>query len=272
MANSRSGESVLQRAMRILRCFDVDKPRLTAGQIAKAAELSRSTAHRLAAEMADVGMLRRNDDGTYSVSSQAWEMSVRANPVEQLRRLAHPVITDLHNTLGHHISLSVPDFDRGSVLYIDRYDPTPQITILTRHASRLSMHTNSSGLAMLAFADTDTINSVLDGPLVDPATGETTDPAQLRADLLQIRRSGYSHIVGGMVTENTAFAAPVFDADEKVRAALGVVARTDDCDHATVIDELLFSSEKLSDLLAKSGVPHATHRGMIHPRTRGTSH
>lgn len=252
MANSRSGESVLQRAMRILQCFDVDKPRLTAGQISATADLSRSTAHRLAAEMAEVGMLRRNEDGTYSVSSHVWEMSVRANPVEQLRRLARPVMQDLHSSLGQHISLAVPDFERRSLLYIDRYDPTRQLTILTRHASRLDIHTNSSGLAMLAFADAETLGPILDSPLVDSHTGESTDPEQLRSDLIQVRRQGYSHIVGGMVTENTAFAAPILDADNTVRAALGVVARTDDCDHATVIDELLFHSEKLSDILART--------------------
>lgn len=251
MANSRSGESVLQRAMRILQCFDVDKPRLTAGQIASMADLSRSTGHRLASEMADVGMLRRNEDGTYSVSPYVWEMSVRANPLEQLRRLARPVMQDLHSSLGQHISLAVPDFGRRSLLYIDRYDPTRQLTILTKHATRLDFHTNSSGLAMLAFADAEFLASVLSDSLVD-STGEPTDPNQLREDLIQIRRQGYSHIVGGMVAENTAFAAPIFDGTETVRAALGVVARTDDCDHEMVIDELLLYSEKLSDILARS--------------------
>ena len=120
MANSPSGESVLQRAMRILQCFDVDKPRLTAGQISAAANLSRSTAHRLAPEMADVGMLRRNADGVYSVSPHVSEMSVRANPVEQFRRLVRPVMHDLHSSLGLHISLAVPDFQRRRLLYIDR--------------------------------------------------------------------------------------------------------------------------------------------------------
>lgn len=135
MANSRSGESVLLRAMRILQCFDVDKPRLTAGHISVAADLSRSTAHLLAAKKAGVGMLCRNADRVYSVSSRVGEVSVRANPVGQFRRLAQPVMHHLHSSLDLHISMAFPDSKRHCLLYLDRYDPTGQLTILTRHAS-----------------------------------------------------------------------------------------------------------------------------------------
>lgn len=96
MANSRSGESVLQRAMRILEAFDVDHPRLTSADIHRRADLPQPTAHRLANEMCDVGMLQRLPNDVYIISPHAWEMFVRSNPLERLRVRAQPVIENVH--------------------------------------------------------------------------------------------------------------------------------------------------------------------------------
>lgn len=256
MANSRSGESVLQRAMRILECFDADMPRLTASQIAEATGLSRSTTHRLVTEMTTVGMLHRYPDSTLSVSNHSWETSVRCSPLEQLRDLAKPVLEDLHARFDHHICLAVPDFDALSVLYLEHYDAGYPLRILSRHASRLSIHNNSAGLTMLAFGGEKAVNRVLNGSLPDRVTGEPMDPARIRADLLLIRQQGYGHIVGGMVTENTSFAVPCFNlTDRTVQCSLGLVARTDQCDHDAVLSALISAGRTLSEALTDAAAP-----------------
>lgn len=252
MANSRSGESVLQRAMRILKAFDADHPRLTSADIHRRSGLPQSTAHRLANEMCDVGMLQRLYDGAYIVSPHAWEMFVRSNPLERLRFRAQPVMASLHSTLGHYVSLTAPDFGNRSILYIERFESSEDAAILGKHASRLDMHTTSSGLVMLAFAGTKTINQVLSEPLHDSLTGLRMDPAEIRAMLPEIRRNGYTHIVGGLVAENTSFAVPVFDARGEAVAALGVVARTEDCNHGEILSALRAAGKNLSLSLGNS--------------------
>ncbi|WP_312979687.1 IclR family transcriptional regulator [Corynebacterium sp.] len=256
MANSRSGESVLQRAMRILECFDADTPRLTASQIAEATGLSRSTTHRLVTEMTTVGMLHRYPDSTLSVSNHSWETSVRCSPLEQLRGIAKPLLEDLHSRFDHHICLTVPDFDSLSVLSLERFDATYPLRILSRHASRLPIHNNSTGLTMLAFAGERTIRRVLDGSPRDQETGTPLDPARVRADLTEIRSRGYGHIVGGMVIENTSFAVPCFDhSDGSVQCSLGVVARTDRCDHSAVLSALTSAGRTLSEEITCGPTP-----------------
>lgn len=258
MANSRSGESVLHRAMRILECFDVDSPRLTATQIATATGLSRSTAHRLVTEMTTVGMLQRLADGSVTISDHSWETSVRSSPLEQLREVARPVVDDLRSRFDHHIWLAVPDFESLSVLYLEHHDARYPLRIMSRHASRLSIHNNSAGLTLLAFADPKSVNRVLNGALPERVTGAPMDPVRLRADLREIRRRGYGHIVGGMVTENTSFAVPCFYLPRhSVQCALGVVARTDRCDHDEVLNELMSAGDALSTALssAQSEIP-----------------
>lgn len=255
MANSRSGESVLQRAMSILECFDADTPRLTASQIAESTGLSRSTTHRLVTEMTSVGMLHRHSNHSLSVSTRSWETSVRCNPVERLRGLARPVLEELHARFDHHICLTVPDFENLSVLYLERYDARYPLRIISRHASRLPIHDNSTGLAMLAFEDEETVRHVLDDSPPDRATGGTRDPARLRADLRDIRHRGYGHIVGGVVTENTSFAVPCLDRAGTVRCSLGLVGRTDRCEPTEVVPALLAAGRNLSCRLEAATSP-----------------
>lgn len=256
MANSRSGESVLQRAMRILECFDVDSPRLMPAQISEATGLSRSTAHRLVTEMTAVGMLQRLADGSLTVSDHSWETSVRSSPLEHLRDIARPVLEELHTRFEHHIWLAVPDFETLSVLYLEHYDARYPLRIMSRHASRLSIHNNAAGLTMLAFADRTTVNRVLNGSLPELVTGAPMNPARLRADLLEIRERGYGHIVGGMVTENTSFAVPCFPgAGDTVQCALGIVSRTDRCDHDVVLRTLVEAGHRLSAALSETPTP-----------------
>src|SRR5260370_22148534 len=60
MARSRSGESVLQRTVRILEVFEPDSTSVSIGDIAKRADLPLSTASRLVEEMIHHGLLRRD--------------------------------------------------------------------------------------------------------------------------------------------------------------------------------------------------------------------
>lgn len=246
MANSRSGESVLQRTVRILKAFDVDHPRLSAAEICRRTGLPQSTAHRLANEMCDVGLLQRLQEGDFIVSPTAWEMFVRSNPLERLRFRAQPVMESVHNTLRHYVSLTTPDFEQRSILYIERFNSRSDASILGRHASRLDLHTTSSGLVMLAFARDSIVDQVLSVPLKDSITGVITDPGEIRAMLPGIRKKGYTHIVGGLVAENTSMAVPIFDARGIVIAALGVVAKTAECDHESVISTLRVAGRNLS--------------------------
>ncbi|ANE04826.1 IclR family transcriptional regulator [Corynebacterium crudilactis] len=233
--------------MRVLQCFDAENVRLGASNIARRAGLPTSTAHRLVAELVSVKLLERFADGKYGIGTHAWETFVRANPLERLRLQAQSILSDVHDELGEYVSLAVPDFVDRTILYVERFDsPDNRIQILGRHAGRLDLHTTSSGLVMLAFAAPQTIKEVTNRPFVDSYTGEITDGSSIAALLPEIRSTGYIAFMGGLVTENTAIAAPVVDHRGVVRASVGVVARTSDIDVNFVVDIVLEACQKLS--------------------------
>src|SRR5258708_35143909 len=102
MARSGSGESVLQRAVRILEVFGPDSTSVSIGDIAKRADLPLSTASRLVGEMIQHGLLRRDSARRVRIGIRVWELASRAAPTRGLRDAAMPFMEDLHAGVGHH--------------------------------------------------------------------------------------------------------------------------------------------------------------------------
>ncbi|WP_258879531.1 IclR family transcriptional regulator [Corynebacterium glutamicum] len=255
MANSSSGETVLQRTMRVLHCFDAENARLGASEIARRSGLPSSTAHRLVVELTSVKLLERFSDGKYGIGTHAWETFVRANPLERMRLQAQTILSDVREELGQYVCLAVPDFADRTILYVERFDSTDsQLRLLGRHAGRLDLHTTSLGLVMLAFASPQTIKAVTSSPFKDSISGDITDGAAVAAMLQEIRATGHFVFVGGLIPENTAVAAPVFDRKGVVRASVGVVARNDEIDVNQAVSVVLDACQKLSVRLQKDSL------------------
>ena len=60
MANSPSGDSMIDRLVRVLASFDPDHQSLSTDEIAERAELPKSTAYRLIGEMMRHDLLQRD--------------------------------------------------------------------------------------------------------------------------------------------------------------------------------------------------------------------
>jgi DNA-binding IclR family transcriptional regulator len=100
-----TGESVLERAVRILDAFSPDEPALLVTEIARRSGLHVATASRLIAELVDLGLLARDDDRRVRVGVRLWELGLRASPTLSLRDAAMPSMEDLHAVVGHHTQL-----------------------------------------------------------------------------------------------------------------------------------------------------------------------
>lgn len=263
VANSRSGESVLQRAVRILDAFTVAHPWRTGSELAREAGLSTSTAHRLAMDMVDVGLLDRSTDGRFSVGRRAWELTARGHPLEELRHRAQPVLEGVHSAVREYVSLAVPDFEAGTVLYLERVDRLGEAEILAEQAGRLDLHSTSSGLVMLAHAERTDRERVLARELNDYRSAAPVELPRLRQDLALIRRRGFVRIVGGMVEENTSYAVPVLGAGNRLVGALSVVARTGAVDEHVVLPVLVAGGRTLSRELGAVAAPAGGERPWI---------
>ncbi|NWJ72698.1 IclR family transcriptional regulator [Pseudonocardia sp. ICBG1122] len=224
MARSSSGESVIERVIRVLEAFTPEDGVLSVGEVSRRARLPAATGSRLVADLVSHGLLNRVDGGV-RVGTRLWELASRAAPTMRLRELAMPVLEELLRTVGHHAQLGLLDGDE--VLFVERLSAEEAVVNYTRIAARLPLHASSSGLVLLAHAPTPVQDRILSTPLPRFTPFTITEPTQLRRRLSEVRRDGFVVCPGYLHTAATGIAAPVRDRTGAVVAALSVIVPND---------------------------------------------
>lgn len=219
MANSPSGDSVLDRFERILGAFDASQTSLTVSALAERADIPLATAYRLVDDLVCRGLLARNPERQITLGIRLWELASRSSPALDLREAAMPFMEDIQAVIRQHTQLGVLREDE--VLIIERLSGRGSVVNQARIAGRLPVHRTSSGLVLLAFSEPAVQEAYL---ARHPDAGITTGQASydFRALLSQVRRQGYAHLDGLVDLDTSGIAVPVRPGRGEV-AALGVV-------------------------------------------------
>ncbi|KLU09314.1 IclR family transcriptional regulator [Kocuria sp. SM24M-10] len=226
MANSPSGESVLERADRILAAFTAEEPRLTGAGIAARTGLPPATAHRLVREMARRGWLDRVEGGRYVVGTRLWELANRSSRELGLAQAARPFMGDIHAVLRQHVQLGI--VEGREVLLVERLSHPRAVPVRSAVAGRLPLHLSATGLVLLAHAAEEFRESYLEGPLPALTELSPTDPGVLAEELARIRSAGHALQTGYLETDTAGIAVPVRGRGEQVVAGLGVITPAGD--------------------------------------------
>jgi DNA-binding IclR family transcriptional regulator len=226
MARSASGESVLERVVRIFECFEPDVRVLTVSDISRRSGLPLSTASRLCEDLVGHGLLSRDERRRLRVGVRLWELASRASPTLGLREAALPFMEDLHAVVGHHTQLGVLDHDE--VLFVERLSAPGAVINVTKIAGRLPLHASSSGLVLLAHAPASVQERVIAGPLEVFTEHGLRDGRTLRRFLAEVRRQGYAYCPGFIHPDAAGLAVPVRDRRDRVIAALSVIVPNDE--------------------------------------------
>ncbi len=244
MARGSAGESVLDRAVRILDAFGPQAPVLSVAEIARAADLPIATAHRLVSELERHGLLQRDADRRVRVGVRLWELAARSSPTRTLREAAMPVMEGLHAVVGHHAQLGVRQ--DVEVLFVERLSARKAVVNVAQIAGRLPLHVSSAGQVLLAHAPIEVQDAVLAEPLAAYTEATVTDPRRLRRILAEVRKQGFAFCPGHIRAEATGIAVPIRSPAGEVVAALSVVVPNDE--NARAVVPLLLASGRTVSL------------------------
>ena len=226
MANSQSGESMIERVMRVLETFEAERTVQTASEIGRRAGLPSATAHRLIDELVQAGVLERDADRRIRLGLRLWELALRGSTALRLRQAALPPMEAVQSELREHTQLAV--LERDEALFVERLSHPDAVSNITRIAGRLPLHASSSGLVLLAHAAPALRERVLAGPLAAIGPGTITDSRVLRRTLAEIRRTGGVVAPGSIEAVSTGIAVPIREAGEVIAALSAVVPRDAD--------------------------------------------
>ncbi|MFC6355917.1 IclR family transcriptional regulator [Luethyella okanaganae] len=235
MTNGRErAEGVLGRAARILHAFSADDERLTAAELAERTGLPRSTAHRLATELATLGMLDRLPDGAYAIGAGLWELGELAPVSMRLRELALPHILRLYEASGENVHIAVLSSEDPAVaeaLYVARVTGPHSIPTLSRTGGRHPLHTTGVGKALLAQQEDEWLDEFFRRTLERETVHSITDERRLRVEIRLARSRGFATTRQEMTLGNVSVAAALPSVDGLPPTAVGVVthlARADE--------------------------------------------
>lgn len=218
VANSSSGDSVVDRVLRLLAAFPEGVTALHLSELAARAQLPLTTAHRLVRQLAGHGLLDVGPGGSVSLGLRLWELANRNSPTLELRQAALPFMEDIQQVLNQNVNLAV--LDGAEVLFVERLSRRGSAVNRAQVAGRMPVHVSSAGLALMANqprAVQDEYLEAFSGP-----AGKLT-PADLRALLDEAAHQGYAQLAGVVDPDTWGIAVPVLDRRKRAVAALGVV-------------------------------------------------
>lgn len=206
----------VERALDILMCFTKDSD-LGLSEIAGAIGLHKSTVHRLLTTLEERGFVIRNPaTDKYRLGLKIWELSAHLSHNDDPAVLLLPQMEQLRDRLGETVSLYLRDgTDR---LRIQAVQSNQAIRRVAQVGARLPLFVGASSKVLVAYAEDAVLRAVLDSPDWPAAVDREAYMSQLE----EIRRVGYATSYEEREPGAAAVAAPIFDRNGRVAAALSV--------------------------------------------------
>ena len=217
MANSKSGDSVVDRIVRLISAFPADGA-LQLSDLAARAGLPLTTTHRLVRQLAEHNLLDAAPGGVVRPGLRLWELVNRASPALALRQAAMPFMEDIQQVLNQNVNLAV--LDGWEVLFVERLSRRGSVANRARVAGRMPVHITSAGLALMAHQD-NALQAAYLRQFADPDGKLAVD--DVRALLAEAARQGFAQLQGVVDPDTWGIAVPVLDRRKHAVASLGVV-------------------------------------------------
>lgn len=219
MTGSANLDTVLGKAVTILRAFRPDDHVLALAELVRRTELHKATVYRLAGDLVANRLLDRVEGG-YRLSAGLFELGMLASLERSLLEMAMPFLQDLYTRTHETVHLGMRD--GHDVLYVAKIGGHSQATSPSRVGGRLPLHCAAIGKALLADEDPAVRHAVLSGELVRRTPYTVVAPGVLRAQLARISASGVAFEREESALGLTCVAAPVFGLGEQPVAAISV--------------------------------------------------
>jgi DNA-binding IclR family transcriptional regulator len=221
---SEPGRSVSSRLLQILFTFRPGHARLTLAGLAQRTGIPQATVRRLVLELVAAGALERAPDGALTVGTRLWQLGTLAPLTEPLRTVAMPFMEDLSTALQQHVQLAV--LEGHDAVVVERLSAPSAVDLVSQVGGRLPLHCSAVGKVLLAHGEATLCDAILASRLERFTPQTVTDPARLRRELADCRRTGTATVREELTPNVDSVATPITDAEGRVVAALSVVVRS----------------------------------------------
>jgi DNA-binding IclR family transcriptional regulator len=219
-----AGPKVLEKTLRVLDLFTVERPSWSATEVARELEMPTATAHRIVRALEARSYLAKVDS-RYRLGFAAIDLGRRATASMDLRARLGGVLRELARTTAETALLTVYDESRHGSLCVDRIETTHSLRLTIEIGRVTPIHAGASAKALLAFLEQPIVDEILSRDLEALAPGTVTEAKVLRGQLDEIRERGWASSYEENNVGAWGLAAPII-VGERVVASIGFAAPT----------------------------------------------
>lgn len=247
--------SSVAAAIRLLKVFNEEDSELGISTLSRKLKVSKSTVHRLASTLLAEGLLEQDaETERYRLGLGLFSLGALVRQRLSVTTVAKELLTDLRDEVRENVELAV--LKGNTITYIYDFESPEAVRLRPRLGTSALAIDCALGMAMTAFQSEQKIKDMLNGSDPRPSLARQKE---LYTEIKQIRADGYAAEEENAKLGAICVAAPVYNADGTVTAAIGV----------TVPDQRVDSNRM--ELLARRVVETAetiSHRlGYIAERT-----
>ena len=203
--------------MNVLEALAATDGELGTNELARRTGLNASTVSRLLATLAARGYVNHVEEtGRYRLGLRLLHLGNLVVRGLDLREAARPHLERLVAETGETATLSVPgERDAVTVDFVQSASSVQSVATLGRPSIA---HATAAGKVLLAFGEAELPSS----PLERFTRRTITDPGKLAAEVERVRARSWAEAAGERERDLNALAAPVFRADGRLAAILGL--------------------------------------------------
>ena len=242
------------KALGILECFTTSEPEQTLRQLCEKTGLYKSRVHRLCRTLLDCGYLVRSSYSSYRLGPKLLVLGKVYERTNTLVSISRPIMHELAAAAGESTALFALEGE-SSICLAREYGPS-RLFFAINEGDLMELHATAIGRVLLAHATEEFRQKILSRDLAAITPATIVDRNRLKEECRTILKRGYTVSREEREPGVAAIAAPIFDFDNKVPAALslvGPVQRFSEENLAGLVENLLSATPRISKLLGETG-------------------
>ena len=258
----------IERAIAILRSFSEAEPELRVTELSHRLDLHKSTVSRILATLQKGGLVSQNpESGKYRLGLGLISLAGVALGRLDVRGIAQPFLNNLVAFTQETVNVTVLEGHEG--VNIERARSPKPIRYEGWIGRRTPLHCTAAGKVLLANLPAEDRAVGVDLPVTSYTSKTVAGKEALLEDLVQVRCQGYAIVHEEFEEGFSGIAAPIFNHEDRVVAAVSVSGPTYRMGPGTVeqfIEPLLETTRLIS---SEMGYGLEKSQGDLLPSTNG---
>ncbi|MER2060769.1 MAG: IclR family transcriptional regulator [Niallia sp.] len=204
----------------ILTLF-ITYPKLSFNEIITLSGVPKTSVHRMLGSLEDMGFLEKDEEGKYSLGLLFLQFGQLVADRLDIRQVALPIMRKLRDEVDEAVNLIIQDGNEA--IYIEKLDTNHPVRLYTAIGRRSPLYAGACSRIILAYLSEEEKEKYLEEITLEPiGEGTITDKNELRNQLEETCKNGYTVSKSELENYTVSVSAPIFDHEGKIIAGISI--------------------------------------------------